>query len=61
VLAKRIDDWSLITLQQSLAKTGGRPVKHARHYWLAAGRRPSDQADVRAILGKIAALPVPAG
>ena len=32
VLPKRIDNWSLTSLQQRLVKTGGRLVKHAR-YW----------------------------
>ncbi len=30
VLPKRIDSWSLTSLQQRLVKTGGRVVKHAR-------------------------------
>jgi hypothetical protein len=34
VLRRRIDGWSLTSLQQRLVKTGGRPVKHVRHYWL---------------------------
>jgi Transposase DDE domain group 1 len=34
VLPKRIDNWSLTSLQQRLVKTGGRLVKHARYYWL---------------------------
>jgi hypothetical protein len=34
VLPKRIDAWSLTSLQQRLVKTGGRLVKHARHYCL---------------------------
>ena len=34
VLPKRIDTWSLTSLQQRLVKTGGRLVKHARYYWL---------------------------
>jgi hypothetical protein len=46
VLPKRIDRWSLTSLQQRLVKTGGRLVKHARYYWplLAENgltRRPS--------------------
>jgi hypothetical protein len=32
VLPKRIDKWSLTSLQQRLVKTGGRLVKHARYY-----------------------------
>jgi Transposase DDE domain group 1 len=34
VLPRRIDNWSLTSLQQRLVKTGGRLVKHARYYWL---------------------------
>jgi len=34
VLPKRIDNWSLTSLQQRLVKTGGRLIKHARYYWL---------------------------
>jgi hypothetical protein len=33
-LPKRIEKWSLTSLQQRLVKTGGRLVKHARYYWL---------------------------
>jgi len=34
---KGIDAWLLTSLQQRLAKTGGRLVKHARYYWLLLG------------------------
>jgi hypothetical protein len=34
VLPKKIENWSLTSLQQRLVKTGGRLVKHARYYWL---------------------------
>ena len=34
VLPKRIDAWSLTSLQQRPVTTGGRLVKHARYYWL---------------------------
>jgi Transposase DDE domain group 1 len=34
VLPKRIDTWSLTSVQQRLVKTGGRLVKHARYHWL---------------------------
>ena len=33
-LPKRIDTWSLVSLQQRLVKTGGRLIKHARYFWL---------------------------
>jgi hypothetical protein len=34
VLPKRIENWSLTSLQQGLVKTGGRLVKHALRYEL---------------------------
>ena len=34
VLSKRIDNWSLTSLQQRLVKTGERLVKQARYHWL---------------------------
>jgi len=34
VLPRRIDGWSLTSLQHRSVKTGGRLVKHARYYWL---------------------------
>jgi hypothetical protein len=33
-LPKRIDTWSLTSLQQRLMKTGGRLIKHAQYYRL---------------------------
>jgi len=33
-LPNSIRNWSLTSLQQRSVKTGGRLVKHARHYWL---------------------------
>ena len=33
-LPTKIGSWSLTSLRQRLVKTGGRPVKHARYYWL---------------------------
>jgi hypothetical protein len=61
VLPKRIDAWSLTSLQQRLVKTGGRLIKQARYYWplLAEGhlhRRLFGQ-----MLRRIYALPVPSG
>ena len=34
MLPKKIENWSLTSLQQRLGKTGGRLIKHARYYWL---------------------------
>ena len=39
VLPKRIDRWSLTSMQQRLVKTGGRLVKHVRYYWLLLAER----------------------
>jgi hypothetical protein len=39
VLPRKIENWSLTSLQQRLVRTGGRLVKHARCYWpMLAGR-----------------------
>jgi hypothetical protein len=46
VLPKRLDNWSLTSLQQRLVKTGGRLIKHAR-LLAAAGGEPSHAAVVR--------------
>jgi hypothetical protein len=34
VLPKRIEQWSLTSVQQRLVKTGGRLITHARYDWL---------------------------
>ena len=46
VLPKRIDHWSLTSLQQRLVKTGGRLVKHARYYWLLLAERGDSAEDL---------------
>jgi hypothetical protein len=61
VLPKRIDNWSLTSLQQRLVKTGGRLVKHARYYWLLLAESHLTQRLFRAMVGRIAALPVGTG
>ncbi len=61
VLPKRIDRWSLTSLQQRLVKTGGRLVKHARYYWLLLAEGHLTRGVFGAILRRIWALPVPAG
>jgi hypothetical protein len=60
-LPKRIDNWSLTCLQQRLVKTGGRLVKHARYYWLLLAESHLTRRLFGAMLGRIAALPLPAG
>ena len=61
VLPTRIDNWSLTSLQQRLVKTGGRLVKHARYYWHLLAESHLTRRLFGAILGRIAALPFPAG
>jgi hypothetical protein len=61
VLPKRIDHWSLTSLQQRLVKTGGRLVKHARYYWLLLAESHLTRRLFRAMVGRIAALPVATG
>ena len=61
VLPSRIDGWALTSLQQRLVKTGGRLVKHARYYWLLLAESHLTRRLFAAMLGRIAALPLPAG
>ncbi len=58
-LPQRIEKWSLTSLQQRLVKTGGRLVKHARYYWLFLAEGHLNWWRFRAMLGRIALLPVP--
>jgi hypothetical protein len=60
-LPRRIGKWSLRSLQQRLAKTGGRLVKHARYYWLLLAQSHLTRRLFAAIQGRIAALAVPTG
>jgi hypothetical protein len=61
VLPKRIDHWSLTSLQQRLVKTGGRLIKHARYYWLLLAESHLTRRLFGGMLRRIAALPSPAG
>jgi hypothetical protein len=61
VLPKRVDHWSLTSLQQRLVKTGGRLIKHARYYWLLLAESHLTRRLFGAMLQRIAALPSPAG
>jgi len=60
-LPKKIDNWSLTSLQQRLVKTGGRLVKHARYYWLLLAEGHLTRQRFGNMLRRIAALPVPNG
>jgi Transposase DDE domain group 1 len=54
ILPRRIANWSLTSLQQRL-------VKHARYYWLLLAESNLTRRLFGAMLGRIAALPSPAG
>jgi Transposase DDE domain group 1 len=60
-LPRRIENWSLTSLQQRLVKTGGRLVKHARYYWLLLAEGHLTRRRFGAMLGRIALLPIPTG
>jgi hypothetical protein len=60
-LPRRIDMWSLTSLQQRLMKTGGRLVKHARYYGLLLAEGHLTRTPFGAILRRLVALPGPAG
>ena len=61
VLPRCIGSGSLTSVQQSLVKTGGRVVKHARYYWLMLAESHLTRRLFEARLRRIWALPLPAG
>ena len=61
VLPKRIERWSLTSLQQRLVKTGARLVRHARYYWLFLAESYLTRRLFGSMLQHIWALPVLAG
>jgi hypothetical protein len=61
VLPQRIGNWSLTSQQLRLVKTGGRLAKYARHYWLLLAESHLTCRLFGAMLGRIAALSLPAG
>jgi hypothetical protein len=60
-LPKGLEMWSLTSLQQRLVKTGGRFVKHARHYWLLLAESHLTRRLFGSMLRRMEALPLPAG
>ena len=60
-LPRRINKWSLTSLQQRLVKTGGRLVKHARYYWLLLAESHLTRRLFGSMVRRIEALPVPSG
>ena len=61
VLPKKIENWSLTSLQQRLVKTGGRLVKHARYYWLMLAESHLTRRLFGSIVRRIDALAVATG
>jgi hypothetical protein len=59
-LPKRIENWSLTSLQQRLVKTGGRLVKHARYYWLLLAESHLTRRLFASMVRRIEVLPLPA-
>ena len=60
-LPKRIENWSLTSLQQRLVKTGGRLVKHARYYWLLLAESHLTRRLFGSMVRRIGTLPLPSG
>jgi hypothetical protein len=61
VLPKKIENWSLTSLQQRLVKTGGRLVKHARYYWLMLAESHLTRRLFGSMVRRIGALTVASG
>jgi hypothetical protein len=61
VLPKKIEGWSLTSLQQRLVKTGGRLIKHARYYWLFLAESHPTRRLFGSMVRRISSLPQPAG
>src|SRR3989442_474324 len=60
-LLRGIANGAVTGLQQRLVKTGGRLVKHARYYWLLLAESHLTRRLFGAMVGRIEALPLPAG
>ncbi len=60
VLPKKIEGWSLTSLQQRLVKTGGRLIKHARYYWLFLAESHLTRRLFGSMVRRISSLPQPA-
>ena len=58
---KRIEKWSLTSLQQRLVKTDGRLVKHARYFWLLLAESHLTRRLFGSMVRRIEALPLHAG
>jgi hypothetical protein len=61
VVPRKIENWSLTSLQQRLVKTGGRLVKHARYYWLMLAESYLTRRLFGSMVRRIGALTVATG
>jgi len=61
VMPRKIENWSLTSLQQRLVKTGGRLVKHARYYWLMLAESHLTRRLFGSVVRRIEALAVATG
>jgi hypothetical protein len=61
VLPRKIENWSLTSLQQRLVKTGGRLVKYARYYWLMLAESHLTRRLFGSMVWRMGALAVAAG
>ena len=61
VLPRRIENWSLTSLQQRLLKTGGRLVKHARYFRLMLAESHLTRRLFESMVRRIEALAVASG
>ena len=52
---------SMTSLQQRLVKTEGRPMKHARYYWLLLAESHLTPRRFGSMLSQIALLAIPTG
>jgi hypothetical protein len=59
--AKRIDNWSVTSLEQRVVETGGRSVKPARYFWLLLAESHLTPWLFVSMVRRIVALPAPAG
>jgi hypothetical protein len=60
-MPQRFGNWSLSSLQQRLVKTEGGLIRQARCHWLRLAESHLTQWLFGAMLGRAAALPLPAG
>jgi hypothetical protein len=60
-IPKRIDNWSLTSMQPPLVKTGGRLIKYSRYYWLLLAGRHLTRRSFGSMVRRIDALAVAAG